>query len=166
MPLRLYSILILFFLLISDLVSAQMRDPNFGINGFMRLNIEGYDKGNDVLIQDDQKILSIGETAEHPIYADDLVGLVRYEYDGTLDSAFGDTGIVLLKVNGYSQTFYYDMALQADQKIIIGGQYSTNRFILRLNQDGSMDSSFATNGIYDFLDEDNFYWDIETILVD
>ena len=138
---------------------AQERDLNFGLNGFVRANIDGYDRGYDVLLQNDNKIISIGTTAEHPIYADDFVAIIRYTYDGNLDTTYGDSGITKLSINNASQTFYYDAAFQSDEKLIIAGQYSTNRYLSRLTTEGIVDTSFAENGVFDFTDDDDYYRD-------
>ncbi len=158
---RIHFFVTAFFSLLCGLLTAQVLDPYFGINGFVKENIEGYDNGRAVFIQDDNKIISIGSTAAHPLYADDFVAIIRYNYDGSLDSTFGDSGITKLGVFNYSQTFFYDFGFQSDQKMILGGQYSTNRFILRYNIDGSLDTNFINGGLSQILD-DGYYKDYYT----
>lgn len=152
------SILILTISLLPFSLLSQERDQNFGLNGLVRANIDGYDQGFDVFVQEDNKIITIGTTAEHPIYADDFVAIIRYTYDGNLDTTFGDSGITKLSINSASQTFYYDMDFQSDQKMVMGGQYGLNRYITRLTTDGIIDTTFAHNGVFDFTD-DSYYRD-------
>jgi uncharacterized delta-60 repeat protein len=74
--------------------------------------------------------------------------LVRLNSDNTLDATWsvGGTGIT----STWSERAVYSMAIQADGKIIIGGDFlsvngtTTNR-IARLNADGTLDTTFATN---------------------
>jgi len=71
------------------------------------------------------------------------IGLARYNPDGTLDTSFGENGIV-------KTDFYSDQAnaivLQGD-KIIVGGYDNSNQFFLaRYTTNGSLDSSFGENG--------------------
>jgi len=94
----------------------------------------------DVVIQTDGKILAAGDY------------IVRYKSNGEMDSSFG--------VNGFSLAGYHrgkSIALQDDGKIIIlkgclcnypcgGGNFSC----YRMNNDGSLDSTFAQNGTFNF----------------
>jgi len=101
------------------------------------------DRANDTAIQSDGKIVVVGAS-------DALMAIARYNSDGTLDNSFGgDTGIVTLAVGGFADGAQ-SVALQSDGKIIAAG-YARNgtiyNFILvRLNTNGSLDSSFGTNG--------------------
>lgn len=68
---------------------------------------------------------------------------------GSLDSSFGNGGKVLTTVNSVSKA--QGVALQPDGKIVIAGvteTSSTTSFLcIRYNPDGSLDSTFGTNGI-------------------
>ncbi|HLM61800.1 MAG TPA: FG-GAP-like repeat-containing protein, partial [Pyrinomonadaceae bacterium] len=71
--------------------------------------------------------------------------VVRINPDGTIDTTFGDPGI--------EQFFYTSIAalvVQPDGKILVGGDFDlvngqTRRHIIRLNTDGSLDTSFNAN---------------------
>lgn len=71
--------------------------------------------------------------------------LVRLNADGSRDSEF-------TAANGSgANNFIRAITVQADGKILVGGQFSswngsTNRGLVRLNQDGSLDTSFSTLG--------------------
>jgi uncharacterized delta-60 repeat protein len=79
----------------------------------------------------------------------------RFNADGTLDTAFGDNGKVAVNM-GYPTTVEtIDMAYSAvelpDGKIILCGwaEYSYPKkrsCLLKLNQDGTVDTTFGTNG--------------------
>jgi uncharacterized delta-60 repeat protein len=86
---------------------------------------------------------------------------VRPQATGDLDPTFGNQGIVQISISNNGTT-PKSIAVQSDGKIIVGGQYGTvagasstviqHSFLLRLNTDGSFDSSFGKSGItaYDF----------------
>jgi uncharacterized delta-60 repeat protein len=88
----------------------------------------------DVAIQTDDKIIIGGQfTTYNGI---DLNGIARLDTDGSLDTTF-DVG------NGVSD-YVRSIAIQADDKIIIGGNFSyynymLRYFIARINTDGSND---------------------------
>lgn len=153
------SILVFSISLLPFSLQSQERDPGFSFTGQVRADIDGYDQGFDVYIQEDNKIISIGATAAHPTFADDFVAVIRYNYDSSLDTTFGDSGITKLSINNASQTFYYDMDFQSDQKMVMGGQYGLNRYLTRLNTQGIIDTTFAEDGVYDFIDDDDYYRD-------
>ena len=90
-----------------------------------------------VLIQPDGKILIGGQFSkfdDHP-----FARLVRLNSDGSIDSTF--------KVGTGFDKNVYAIALQSDGKIIVGGAFlnyngSSQKRIVRLNNDGSLDTSF------------------------
>jgi uncharacterized delta-60 repeat protein len=74
---------------------------------------------------------------------------------GTLDSAFGTTGIVTTAIGNFD-SYAYALAVQSDGKIVAAGRtnngasaYNTNYDIalVRYNTDGTVDKVFGTNGI-------------------
>lgn len=69
-----------------------------------------------------------------------VFGVARYNMNGTLDSTFNGSGIVT-NVSGY----IYGLAVQSDGKILICGD-SGGGTLLRLNTDGSPDTSFGSAG--------------------
>ncbi|MCU0383235.1 MAG: T9SS type A sorting domain-containing protein [Cyclobacteriaceae bacterium] len=90
-------------------------------------------------LQPDGKILIIGGFT---LYNGTAVNkIARLNTDGSLDTTFiSGTG---------SSNFYTSLAIQADGKILIGGFFSsynsiTVKNIIRLNSDGSLDTSFNT----------------------
>ena len=109
------------------------KDPSFdtgsGADGIIEI----------VALQPDGKILAGGrfKTFNNLPFA----GLVRLNTDGSIDSSFNIR-------QGFDK-YVYAIALQADQKIIIGGSFVTfngisQKRILRLNTDGSLDASFES----------------------
>jgi uncharacterized delta-60 repeat protein len=75
--------------------------------------------------------------------------IARFETNGTLDTSFGTSGKVIQHI-GSAIDFGYSLAIQPDGKILLGGACSngSNRdfCIARFNSDGTLDTSFGTNG--------------------
>jgi len=91
--------------------------------------------------QSDGKILVAGRFTD--VGGNARSHIARLKSDGTIDTAF-DAGAIQ---NGGSGHRLYGLLLQADQKIIIFGQFDSvagtaRRNIARLNTDGTLDSSF------------------------
>ncbi len=67
---------------------------------------------------------------------------LKLNSDGTRDSSFNPT------IYAAQNTLHiYDLAVQPDGKIIVGGRYGStllNAFLVRLNSDGSLDQTFNT----------------------
>jgi len=97
----------------------------------------------DVALQPDGKILVSGN-----YYVNRYIGfVVRYNPNGTLDSAFGSGGIVILNFKKPAASPHYDVAIQADGKIVIGGAGPDGFAVARLLSNGSVDTSFGSGGL-------------------
>lgn len=125
-------------------------DDTFGTGGEVLIDLAGgADRLRAVQVQSDGKIVAAGR-AEMGGQEDAL--LVRLHPDGTLDTSFGDDGIVTKDFNGFDDLFR-DMALQSDGKIVLAGRQTeadgtTTRFtISRFNTDGTPDAAFGTDGV-------------------
>jgi uncharacterized delta-60 repeat protein len=97
-----------------------------------------------VVRQTDNKLVAGG-------VANDDFALARYKKDGSLDSTFGTGGLVGTQV-GANRDEIHALLLQGDGKIVAAGvtfdAFATGDFALaRYNTDGTLDSSFGTNGI-------------------
>ncbi len=127
-------------------------DESFSDDGMLRLNFPGsYDYINDVVIQEDEKILAVGVTATTT--SSDFA-VVRLNEDGSLDNSFSSNGMTVV---GFGEFDYgRSITLQEDGKIIVAGYTKSgdNNFDLamcRLNENGTLDATFGNNGkvIYD-----------------
>ncbi|GEM_PF-891778 len=100
-----------------------------------------------IALQSDGKILIAGYS--HNGNNDDFA-LARYNSNGSLDPEFGNGGIVTTDI-GAGDDRGYGVALQSDGKIVVAGSSyngSNNDFALvRYNSNGSLDTSFGTQGI-------------------
>ncbi|MFZ4800183.1 MAG: T9SS type A sorting domain-containing protein [Bacteroidia bacterium] len=104
-----------------------------------------YDFCYAVAIQSDGKIVLTGSTANFT-----KIAVVRYNTNGSIDSTFDMDGIVIPTLTTiYTQG--YSVAIQSDDKILIAAQSfsgaNVDFAVIRLNTNGSLDSTFDTDGI-------------------
>jgi uncharacterized delta-60 repeat protein len=92
-----------------------------------------------VIVQPDGRILVAG-TINYQF------GLVRYNSNGSVDTTFGNGGMVSTDVGAIYQLIKC-VALQADGKILAAGTRSNDFAIVRYNPDGTLDTSFDADGI-------------------
>jgi len=146
------------FCFISSLSIAQSGniDSSFGVNGKV---ITGFSIDNLQSLasakQNDDKIVVVG--FGYIIRTDTSFGFLamRYTKDGIVDSSFGNNGITIVNVgDDYISETAQAVAIQGDGKIVMTGYAAkglikTNYDIptVRLNANGSIDSSFGNNGI-------------------
>jgi uncharacterized delta-60 repeat protein len=88
-----------------------------------------------------------------------LIGLLFgstqiYSQDGTLDTTFGNGGKVLTTVNGTDEKAY-SLVIQPDGKIVVAGytqsaNSGSDFLCIRYNANGSLDTTFGTNGVATF----------------
>jgi uncharacterized delta-60 repeat protein len=119
-------------------------DPTFGTGGTVTTSLtSGNDQANGVAIQADGKIVAAGFATPgspwRPWFA-----LARYLSDGTVDTAFGDGGIVLTRfgVSGVAHA----VVLQPNQKIVAAGTNGGGFALARYDSDGSLDTAFGNAG--------------------
>ena len=144
-------ILLLFFVLIfNSRVSAQPElDTTYNSSGMFVMNFASVGTTSDIITQPDNKILlSASCTANFSFYS---FCIMRANVNGTFDTSFNGTGYVVTNISGTSATNgLTGLALQNDGKIIAVGSSAvsgTARLaIIRYNSNGSLDSSFGTNG--------------------
>jgi uncharacterized delta-60 repeat protein len=78
--------------------------------------------------------------------------IVRYNVDGSVDSTFGTNGYVIFDIPDSSDDQASAIALQTNGKILQAGTCNISgrsQFcIVRYNVDGSIDSTFGTNGYF------------------
>lgn len=137
-----YTFLLLPFLLIGQ--ENPVKDLSFNNNntGFVKTDIWGNDEAHAVLVQPDKKIIVGGHTSQGN-FGNASYAIVRYNEDGSLDSSFGDEGIVTSDGGRC-----YSMELLNNGKIIIAGQYNAKNFVARLLPNGSLDETFGEDGVF------------------
>jgi len=129
-------------------------DSSFGENGKVTTPVGPYHFGyaSSVVIQPDGKIVVAGsylynllydDYYGNPYYASSHFAMVRYYSNGTVDSTFGNNGLV---ADASDLQATAGMYLQSDGKILVTGSGGSPFEIERYNSNGSPDNSFATNG--------------------
>ena len=133
-------ILILLFLPFIGFAQDGSPDLSFGDNGIVITDIDGYD---DIAYAVDQapsgRIIVAGLITS----ADYHDFIIAYLEDGTMDTSFGDNGVLL---NETDYGIIDQVSIQEDEKIIIGKGDSDDYTIIRYLPDGSIDSSFGDEG--------------------
>ncbi len=122
-------------------------DSTFGTNGLQSTLFSGASFAKSVAIQGDGKIVVTGSTTVNSI---PYFATVRYNLDGSLDKSFNKTGQQITSFESTSQSAN-TVAIQADGKVVVGGAIYTdlsgyNFAVIRYKTDGSIDSTFGTNG--------------------
>jgi uncharacterized delta-60 repeat protein len=120
-------------------------DKQFGTNGRVVKDFGGNEYLTSVVLQPDGKIVVGGLTQPGA----DVATLARYNPNGTLDTSFGNGGVVTLFGGVYS--LVNALALQPNGQIVgvgyIVGSGASDVAATRVNTDGSVDTSFGANGV-------------------
>lgn len=122
-------------------------DTTFGTGGRAIADVALSQDGLLALtLQKDGKILGAGYGFANGFYH---VAVARFEASGVLDTTFGNGGSTII-VNGVSHSGAHAIAVQSDGRIVIAGDYvngaSRDLVALRLNADGTLDTSFGNGG--------------------
>ena len=122
-------------------------DSSFGTGGVVTTSLStGNDTANAIALQSDGKIVVAGNAGD----VNAKFAVTRYTITGTLDTSFHGTGIVTTTVGAFD--IAHAVAIQpGDGKIVVAGesdQGGVNAFaVARYNTNGSLDTTFHTNGI-------------------
>jgi uncharacterized delta-60 repeat protein len=129
-------------------------DPTFGRGGKVRTDFPGLAAvPSSVVIQPNGKIVVAGGAFPLFTFAGNIE-VVRYNRNGSLDTSFGDGGIVTTHFPEGS--YASDVALQSDGKIVVAGTVfvdfvigdssDTDFALARYNPDGTPDGTFGNGG--------------------
>jgi uncharacterized delta-60 repeat protein len=118
-------------------------DTTFGTNGFTTSPTPGtYDQIYAVAIQSDGKIVAGGAGS---LGGNNVFALARYNANGSIDTSFGTNGFNTTTPSAGGDDIY-SIAFQPDGKIVAGGDSSQRFALARYNANGSLDTTFGTNG--------------------
>lgn len=121
-------------------------DGAFGFLGYRVVDFGGgEDYGLAVSITPDDKIVMVGYTHKG-LNRDTTISVARFNSNGSLDNSFDLDGkasyqIVVGKTNSANA-----VVVQSDRKIIVAGNANDDFALMRLNEDGSLDTSFGALG--------------------
>lgn len=124
-------------------------DSSFGSGGTFLVDVLG--RGNTAeaaVLQPDGKIVVVGHV-HIPASAEADFAVARVNSNGTLDTSFGTNGTVTI---GFGiNDLATDVGLQSNGKIVVVGYTglgnSADIMMVRYNSNGSLDTSFGTNGL-------------------
>lgn len=113
-----------------------------------------------ITIQNDNKILLGGHFQNYNSESHEHI--IRLNSDGTIDNSF-------VSEDGFNQ-FVYDIKVQNDGKIVAGGYFTTysgqtSNYIIRLNSDGTIDTSFDTSNGFENKVSNNSYSYVKKIYI-
>jgi uncharacterized delta-60 repeat protein len=113
-------------------------DPSFDSDGKAITNFGAFvDQAFDVAVQPDGKIVAAG-------WSNNDFALARYNTDGTLDTSFDTDGKVTTDFGSTDRAT--GVAVQPNGKIVAAGQSGDDFALARYNIDGTLDTSFDTDG--------------------
>jgi len=120
-------------------------DTAFGDKGIIKTGIPG--ELNAIAIQKDGLIVVAGY-ATYDVSNTQIL-LLRYNNDGTPDTNFGKTGVVITPAGNLARA--NAIAIQENNKIVAVGTVRTgnqnNMVIARYNENGTPDTNFGQNGV-------------------
>lgn len=134
-------------------------DVSFDSDGIVSIHIGPATKSNtfiDMEILSDGSILAAGQ-ANMDLGSYVHVALAKILPDGSLDTQFGTNGSISHKLSPIHD-FVSDMELDTDGNIYLTGSAHKGwrrPFVIRLKEDGSLDSTFGTKGVATFLAPDS-----------
>jgi len=138
------------------LAQAGSLDTSFGTSGKVITDLYGYQEINDVALQSDGKIISVGRSKHGTDYN---FAIYRHLANGTLDTTFGTNGGIFVDMKGTNRFDQANVVLiQPDGKILVAGSAglatdnSTAHFgFIRLTVNGALDTTFGTGGKTSFV---------------
>ena len=132
-------------LIIARLKTDGSLDSSFGLNGAAVYDSLRYNESHNALaLQTDGKIVLATNRGSVDF------AVIRFLQNGTLDSSFGSNGRAAIKLEGDNTSSA--VAIQPDGKIVVAGSAIVNNYwhgfaLARYNANGTIDSSFGSNGI-------------------
>jgi uncharacterized delta-60 repeat protein len=139
-------IFLTFFSVLTSTGQVGAFDTTFGVNGsaitYFGSTLLDYFTITESVKLSDGKIVGLYS-------GNGYVFLKRFNTDGSLDTTFGNNGGIMTYMPSYNITAV-QIVLQTDGKLVVGGTtnvIATKVFLLRYNPDGSIDTTFGTNGL-------------------
>lgn len=120
-------------------------DTTFGSAGYAYYS--GVFEIYAVTLQADGKIVLSG--SELKAGGENAFKLLRINANGSLDSGFGSVGVFTLQYVDMSRG--QSIRLQTDSKIIVAGMGNAKGKIIRVNTNGTLDTTFGSSGYYTLL---------------
>ncbi len=126
-----------------DTPSAGALDTAFGSAGKV-LDTHLAGPARAVAVQPDGRIIAAGSTRDSA--GRSVAAVARYNADGTPDTTFDTDGFRTVSFGTRPGTFAA-VSVQADGKLLLAGDDGRLARVVRLNADGSLDTTFDTDGM-------------------
>lgn len=132
--------------------STGLHDLAFGgtglvLDSFSHSRSTSGDQALSLTLQAGGKTVVVSQTAQIGLNTDIPFQLSRYDSTGLPDSSFGKSGKVIISVGSVGDEHARKVIVLPNNQLLVGGQYDGDATIMRLNKDGSLDSSFAADGM-------------------
>ncbi|PLS76279.1 MAG: hypothetical protein CYG61_02995, partial [Actinobacteria bacterium] len=126
-------------------------DNSFDTDGKLTTDIGTgtVDSAFRLVLQPDGRIVVAGLSVVVGTSLEDLAldfAVVRYNANGSLDTSFGGDGKVTTDIGTGTTDEATGVALQPDGRIVVAGRSNDDFALVRYNADGSLDTSFDTDG--------------------
>lgn len=129
-------------------------ETSFGGTGIINYDGMGYDQGAKISLRSDGKLLLSGNSNVNPAngtYKQFVQMLINS--DGSLDATFGTSGKAFSNFATNNTQVINDTYLLSDNSILVTGSLVVTNstiydgFVAKFNANGTLDTSFGTNGI-------------------
>jgi uncharacterized delta-60 repeat protein len=125
-------------------------DTTFGSGGRATASFSPSATFNDsgamaVALQGDGKLVAAGNAGS--LFGGNAFGVARFNSDGSLDGSFGSAGLAIANFYYWEQADARAVAIQADEKIVVGGSAAGQFVLARFNPDGTLDATFGSGGL-------------------
>lgn len=123
-------------------------DTTFNGTGAVTTNLAD-DRTESVAIQADGKIVVTGSKYDATAHTSEYF-VLRYNTNGTLDTTFNASGVVLASIDKTKPNTAADVKIQTDGKIVVCGTSYVGSYkdiaIIRINTNGTLDNTFNGTG--------------------
>ncbi len=146
---------------------GTLDDDSFGTGGRQTFGFDGfqYAHAGSVAFQSEGRIVVAGSA--NNLDSLGVAVVARLDSNGNLDDSFGTGGKRTLAFDGFDGSAAYGVVVQGDELILAGAGYVAGQGVLleeviseavlvRLNGDGTADSSFGPNGQRSFTFDSDF----------
>ncbi|MBC8098836.1 MAG: hypothetical protein H7Y11_05300, partial [Armatimonadetes bacterium] len=136
-------------IVVARLTSGGGIDGTFGGDGVVTTIIETGAAPSSTayaVLVDAQGRVIIGGSSSNETTEQNLT-LVRYQPDGTLDSSFGQNGIVLSALDVVGPNTVYGLALDANGRLLVTGNAGAALLVARYLPNGTLDTTFNSSGV-------------------
>ena len=134
-------------------------DTTFGDNGIFYKNFNyysttDYEFPNDIRLDSLNNVLITGVLLNRESNYSSVVATIKLNQNGVLDTSFGGNGVVISTPTGATRNWGTDLFITNGNKYLVNCDVTEingqrHSCLVQLNTDGSLDTSYGTNGVLD-----------------